>query len=165
VDHGAFRSFEISASSLTAQRRRLDAIAENIANAQTTRTADGGPYKRREVTFSAAPVVPAFRLRPEGPSRLSLAATAGGHRTAPHFEAAPSWETGGEVLVSESRASGTRLVYDPGHPDADAKGMVAYPDISVVQEMVEMILASRAYEANVTVIQSAKALFQSALEI
>ena len=165
MDHGAFRSFEISASGLTAQRRRLDAIAENIANAQTTRSADGGPYKRREVTFSAAPTVAAARRIAGGGEGLALAATGEGHRTASHFEETPSWETGGDVQVTETRVAGSRLVYDPGHPDADEKGMVAYPDVSVVQEMIEMILASRAYEANVTAIQSAKALFQSALEI
>lgn len=164
MDHATFRAFEISASGLAAQRRRLDAVAENIANAQTTRTAEGGPYKRREISFASQEAPGSFRAALEAP-RLVLARTAEGHLGASRFEASPARGETPRVRVEESRVAGTRLVYDPGHPDADEKGMVAYPDVSIVQEMIEMILATRAYEANVTVIQSAKAVFQSALEI
>jgi flagellar basal-body rod protein FlgC len=165
MDHGAFRSFEISASGLTAQRRRLDAIADNIANAQTTRTAEGGPYQRREVTLSAEGQPTTFRLAPSTATTLRLSSTTGGHQTRPRFEPSPERGPIARLRIEETRIPGARQVYDPGHPDADEKGLVSYPDISIVQEMVEMILASRAYEANVTAIQSAKAQFQSALEI
>ncbi len=163
MDHGTFGAFDIAASGLAAQRRRLDAVAENIANAQTTRTAEGGPYRRREVSLSSAEGTPAFRLL--GPARIRLARTAEGHIAEPRFGAVVPPATGPGVRAEETRIDSSRLVYEPGHPDADEKGMVAYPDISVVREMIEMILASRAYEANVTVIQSAKSMVQSALEI
>lgn len=165
MDHGAFTAFEISASGLSAERRRLDAIADNIANAQTTRTAEGGPYKRRQIVSSEAQTAPVFELREGAPSSVALSATEQNHITRPSFSQRPARAGEGGVETAEIRVEGSRLVYEPGHPDADASGMVAYPEISVVQEMIEMILANRAYEANVTSIQSAKAMIQRALEI
>lgn len=165
MEHGVFNAFEISASGLAAQRQRLDAIADNIANAQTTRTAEGGPYRRRQITLGESPDRPRF-LVPSGgePPKVPLAASSPAHL--PLGLPFPRYVHGGAgVVVSETRGEGTRLVNEPGHPDADENGMVAYPDISVVQEMIDMILASRAYEANVTAIQSTKAMIQSALEI
>ena len=163
MDHGTFGAFDIAASGLAAQRRRLDAVAENIANAQTTRTAEGGPYKRREVTLSSQEGTPPFRHL--APTRIRLARTAEDHIAEPRFEPNVQPATSPGVLAEETRVDSVRLVYDPGHPDANENGMVAYPDISIVQEMIEMILASRAYEANVTAIQAAKAMVKSALEI
>lgn len=163
MDHGTFGAFDIAASGLSAQRRRLDAVAENIANAQTTRTAEGGPYKRREISLSSEEGTPAFRLL--GPTRIRLARTVEDHIAEPHFGPQVPPPTGPGVRAEETRIDSVRLMYDPGHPDADEKGMVAYPDVSIVQEMIEMILASRAYEANVTAIQSAKSMVRTALEI
>ncbi|MFN0150884.1 MAG: flagellar basal body rod protein FlgC [bacterium] len=165
MDHGVFHSFEVSASGLSAQRRRLDAIADNIANAQTTRTAEGGPYKRREVALVQSADAVQFRLPAEPAHGVTLARSGEGHLGRISMTASREVRSGGGVRTEETRAEETRLVYEPGHPDADGSGMVAYPEISVVQEMIEMILASRAYEANVTAIQSTKAMIQSALEI
>lgn len=165
MDHGVFHSFEISASGLAAQRRRLDAIADNIANAQTTRSAEGGPYKRREVALAESSEPIRFRLPSEPAHGVTLARSAEGHMSRMSVSARTAVRAGGGVEAQETRSDETRLVLEPGHPDADANGMVAYPEISVVQEMIEMILASRAYEANVTAIQSTKAMIKSALEI
>ncbi len=125
-----FGAIDISASALTAERLRLDVIAENLANAGTTRTAEGGPYRRKVVLF------------------------------------APREGMGGVRAVGIARdPSPFRLRYDPGHPDADAAGYVRLPNVDVVKEMVDLITATRAYEANVTAISAAKAMFQRALDI
>ncbi len=131
---GIFASLRISASGLTAQRTRLDTIAGNLANATTTRTPEGGPYRRREVVF--APVT------------------------------LDAQQTGG-VAVLEIREDprAPQMVYDPGHPDANADGYVAMPNVRVLEEMVDLISASRAYEANVTVMTAAKGMMRRALEI
>ena len=124
---------DVSASGLAAQRRRLEVIAENLANAETTRTAEGGPYRRKQVIFSEA---------------LDAAA-----------------EGGVEVEeISEDLSPGKR-VYQPGHPDANDEGYVELPNVSVMQEMVDMIGATRAYEANVTALNATKSMIRRALDI
>lgn len=163
MNHGAFGAFEISASGLTAQRQRLDAISENIANAQTTRSADGKPYARQSVRLVEAGRGTRFSM-PLGGS-FGLARTSPRHRSGYTLSDRGRFSLQGGVDAEVVRVEGSRLVYQPGHPDADENGMVAYPNVSMVQEMIEMILASRAYEANVTAIQSSKAIIQSALEI
>jgi flagellar basal-body rod protein FlgC len=132
---GSFSSIDISASGLLAQRTRLDVIANNIANAETTRTAQGGPYRRQEVVFSQ--------------HLANSQAESGGVDVA-------------GVVVSKDPV---KMVYDPGHPDAGADGMVAMPNVNPVQEMVDMISATRAYEANVQAINSARSMASKALEI
>ncbi|MGE5559964.1 MAG: flagellar basal body rod protein FlgC [Chloroflexota bacterium] len=142
-----FGAMDISASGLTAQRLRLDIIANNLANAETTRTEAGGPYRRQ---------VPVFEVRqPED----SFAAVFG--------RAAAGGFTGGGVRVAriDQDASPFKMKYDPGHPDADAQGYVQLPNVNVVTEMVDLISATRAYEANITAINSAKAMIARALEI
>jgi len=132
-----FDSFAISGSGLTAERLRLDLIANNIANIHTTRTAEGGPFQRR---------VPVFAQRLE-------AARAG-------FKGA------GVVVAGILRdTSPPIIVHDPSHPDADAEGYVRYPNINLANEMVDMLGATRAYEANATVFEAAKELAQRALEL
>jgi len=132
---GNFSSIDISASGLFAQRTKLDAIANNIANASTTRTQEGGPYKRQEVTFK---------------TRLgSLEVGEGGVEVA-------------EVLES---AEPPKMVYDPSHPDAGPDGTVAMPNVNIVEEMTDLISATRAYEANVTAINAARTMASKALEI
>jgi flagellar basal-body rod protein FlgC len=156
-----FSSLELSASGLTANRRWMDAIAENLANAQTTRTAEGGPYQRKSVTFSEA-IKLASRRRPQ-PEPLTGDLKADRQaldRTRRQRAALKGVEAG----VSQE-ASEPRLVYDPQHPDANAEGYVAYPNVEVVKEMVDMITASRAYEANVTALNTAKTMAKKALEI
>ena len=135
---GDFSSFDISASGIYAQRVRMDAIANNIANAETTRTAEGGPYRRQRVTFRAAyEDAVGNRSRPAGVSVSSI----------------------------QEDPTSYKTVYDPGHPDADANGYVRMPNINMVEEMVDMVSATRAYEANVTVLNGTKSMINSAIDI
>jgi len=137
------RSFAISASGMTAERLRMDIIANNLANANTTRTAEGGPYRRQ---------VPVFAPREMSRSlarRSGVAFTGMGVRV---------------VGIYEDDAP-PRLVYDPQHPDADENGYVQMPNVDVVREMVDLISASRAYEANITTFNTAKSMAMRALDI
>ncbi len=138
-----FSTMKISASALKAQRIRMNAISSNLANLETTRTPDGGPYRKREVVFQSTQQGFSDALD----SRMRDAAQG--------------------VTVSQVQASDKppRMVYDPSHPDADDQGQVAMPNISLVEETADMMSASRAYEANVTVVKSAKRMALKALEI
>lgn len=140
-------AFDISASGLTAERLRLDTIANNIANVNTTRTKEGGPYRRQMPVFE-----------PRAASFEELVRAFSGKKGAP-----VSLGVRVQAIVEDSTPP--RLVYDPSHPDANADGYVAFPDINIVKEMVDMISASRAYEANVTALNEAKTIMQSALNI
>jgi flagellar basal-body rod protein FlgC len=169
--------FDITASALTAQRLRMDAISSNLANVNTTRKPDGsiGAYRRKNVVFapvleeagnrfgkadfgSSIPLKPAKNGLSIGPDGKPLLTININHR-----------EYGGagvQVLnITQDDKTPMRMVYDPSHPDADAKGYVEMPNVNVVTEMVDMISASRAYEANVTAMQSAKGMAQAALEL
>jgi flagellar basal-body rod protein FlgC len=141
-----FRAMEISASGLTAQRLRMDVISNNIANVNTTRTEQGGPYRRKRVIFQEKRSEPNFR---ELLQNTLLNATGEGIRV---------------VAIEEDNAP-FRLVYDPSHPDADEDGYVRMPNVNIVTEMVDMISATRSYEANVTAINSVKSMISKALEI
>ena len=143
-----FGGLEISASGLTAERLRMDVSAENLANAQTTRGTDGQPYRRKEVVLQEA----------AGSFGASLSAAMGPTR-APR--AAASQVAG----VVQDTATPLKRVYDPGHPDADAQGYVSMPNVDTVTEMVDLISAQRAYEANVTAMQAAKQMFSKTLEL
>jgi flagellar basal-body rod protein FlgC len=136
--------FAISASGLRAQRLRLDVIAANLANAQSTRTPQGGPYRRRDVVLEAVPKGEAFD---------DLLAPG----------AAPASAVEVSRIVDDTKPP--RLVFEPGHPDADAQGFVAMPNVNVVSEMVDMMAASRAYEANVAALNATKRVLEAALEI
>ena len=160
-----FDSLDISASGLSAQRRKLTAIASNIANVDTTRTDQGGPYQRRRVVMLEAPKLVKFStLLEEEQGRLRQTHTRhlleGEPRPGQYF-------VGAGVLSQELREEPLkpRMVYDPNHPDAREDGYVLYPDVNVVTEMVDMIAASRAYEANVTVMSATKDMVNRALEI
>jgi len=154
---GIFRTLSISASGLSVQRTRLDAISENLANVQTTRTEDGGPYRRKNVTVRAVNT-------PAGSSFSSvyndLAVKVPGARSTELFMPQVP-----EAEITEDNKTPFTLEYDPGHPDADSDGMVKMPNVNIIDEMVDMVTATRAYEANVTAIESAKDIFLSALEI
>jgi flagellar basal-body rod protein FlgC len=160
-----FDSLDISASGLSAQRRKMTAIATNIANVDTTRTDEGGPYKRRRVVMLEAPKMTKFStMLEENNSRLQRS------NNQHILEANPkqgAFFTGSGVMSQEVREEAVkpRLVFDPNHPDVREDGYVAYPDINVITEMVDMIAASRAYEANVTVMGAAKDMVNRALEI
>ena len=141
-----FDAMGISASGLTAERLRMDVAAENLANAQTTGSG-GQAYRRKEVVVRPreagfSTVLAGFT----GPARRSTAA-------------------GVEVVAIQQSTGPARRVFDPGHPDADAQGYVEMPDVQPVEEMVDLITASRAYEANVTAMQTAKSLYQKTIDI
>lgn len=143
-----FSSFEISGSGLTAQRLRMDVVANNIANVNTTRTAEGGPYQRQRVVFEPR--------REESQFLLPLTAEA---------KRREQLTQGVRVVAVSADPSPARMVYDPGHPDADAQGYVRMPNITLVNEMVDMISATRAYEANIAALNAAKSMAAKALEI
>ena len=143
-----FSAFEISGSGLSAQRLRMDTISNNIANVNTTHTAEGGPYKRLRVVFSPREAEPIFVL-PMDAEQKAKAMLGEGVRVS-------------RVLPDPTAP---KMVFDPGHPDADARGYVAMPNVNIVNEMVDLISASRAYEANVTAINAAKTMAAKALEI
>ncbi|KUJ91461.1 MAG: flagellar basal-body rod protein FlgC [Thermoanaerobacter thermocopriae] len=141
-----FRSMDISASGLTAERVRMDVISQNIANVNTTRTVQGGPYRRKLVVLK--------EIQPD--SFESILDKVKGKYSGKGVEV---------VQIAEDDQTPLREVYDPGHPDADQNGYVEYPNVNIVSEMVDMISATRAYEANVTAFNASKAMFQKSLEI
>lgn len=136
-----FNSFNISASGLTAQRLRMDIISNNIANVNTTRTVEGGPYKRQMPVFAANQ--PKFVLPTESPNVGS----------------------GVKVVGIKKDTAPPKLIYNPEHPDANENGYVEMPNINVLSEMIDMIEASRAYDANVSALDTAKSMAMKALEI
>ena len=142
-----FSSFDINASGMTAERFRMDTISENVANAQTTRTEDGTPYRRKVVTFAQKGDQTSF-------SRVLNKAT--------------DSYSGQVVKVSgvyEDTWTETKLVYDPSHPDANEAGYVEYPNVNIVTEMTNLIDASRAYEANATAFEATKSMALKGLQI
>ncbi len=148
---GMFDSFNIASSGLTAQRLRMDLISNNIANATTTRTPEGGAYRRRRAVFAPINIRPDYRS-PLVPGRIQS-----------------GLGQGVRVIKIEEDSTPLRLVYDPNHPDAiqigPKRGYVEMPNVNVVMEMTDLISASRSYEANVMVINSEKSMFNKALEL
>lgn len=130
-------AMEISASALTAERIRINQIASNLANVNATRTAEGGPYRRKDAVFAAT---------------LDEASAKMGGR-------------GVKVVEVLEDQVPPRLQYDPSHPDADARGYVAYPNVNVVEEMADLATATRAYEANVTAAKASMDMQMKALQI
>ncbi len=142
---GMFDAIDVSASGLTAERLRMDVTAENLANAQTTRTPEGGPYRRKTVVLQQA-----------GSGFAGQLAGAVGSTPEP---------AGVEAAGIVADQTPLRRVYDPGHPDANAQGYVSMPNVNPVTEMVDLIDASRAYEANLTAMQTAKTAFSKTIEL
>jgi flagellar basal-body rod protein FlgC len=143
-----WQALRIGTSGLTAQRLRLDLISNNIANAQTTQTEEGGPYQRQDVIFMPAGENPALP-RQVAARRAGLGALQGGVRV--------------REIITDTEA-GSR-VYDPQHPDADEDGYVNYPNVDIVVEMTNMLSATRSYEANLSAIEAVKRMALKALEI
>ena len=141
---GMFGAIDAAASGLTAERLRMDVISNNIANVNTTRTKEGGAYRRQMVVFAPRENETSFA------QVLSEKIDTG---------------NGVRVVGITKDNSPTRKVYDPAHPDANKEGYVEMPNVNIVTEMVDMITATRAYEANVTAMNSAKSMALKALEI
>ena len=143
---GVFSVMDISASGLAAQRVRMNTIASNIANAKTTRTEEGGPYRRLDAVFES----------------VSIGQAQG------QFGGISAEERGVSLVqvarIQQDERPGS-MVYQPGHPDASPEGYVEYPNVSAVEEMVNMITASRAYEAGIASIETAKGMARSAIGI
>lgn len=142
---GMFGAIDAAASGMTAERLRMDVISNNIANANTTRTVEGGPYRRQMVMF-----------QPRNVSQSSFSQI---------FSQQMEAGSGVRVVGIVKDESPTKKVYDPSHPDADNQGYIELPNINIVSEMVDMITATRAYEANVTAVNAAKSMALKALEI
>ena len=136
-------ALDIGASALTADRLTINVTAQNLANVKTTRTVEGGPYHRRTVIRAATEVDSPFSKQMETALDREL--------------------RGVRILNVVPDGRPLKNVYEPGHPDADANGIVKYPDINVVQEMADMMTAQRGYEANVTSIDTIKAMYNKAL--
>lgn len=130
-----FSSMNISATGMSAQTRKMDVISNNIANVRTTRTEEGGPYKRQDLVF------------------------------APKIDSETGETAGVIIDSVKRDPSSGKKVYDPGHPDADKEGYVSYPNISMVRETVDMMQAVRAYEANIAAFEAAKDMVKSSLVI
>lgn len=143
---GLFQSFNIIASGMTAQRFRTDIIAENIANVNTTSTANGTPYRRKIVTFTEKDVTPFSQ----------------------YYSESKNMAVGNGVKVSkvtEDYSTEFTMEYDPSNPDADENGYVSYPNVNTVTEMTNLIDATRSYEANATAFDASKSMAQTGLQI
>ena len=138
-------SLKISASGLSANKKRMNAISSNIANAQTTKTAEGGPYRPKEVSFGSEPAQDSFDQVLAG-----------------EIDAQPETVHATEVISTNKPPV---LKYEPNNPDANKQGYVAYPDINVMEEMANMISATRSYEANIEAFNTAKSMAMKALDI
>lgn len=136
----------IASSGMAAQRQRLNAISSNLANVNTTQTPEGGPYRRKDVVFGAMPDARNF-------GEIFSSSDPKGHMQRVQVV----------DVVSDTRAP--LMKYEPNHPDANPEGFVAYPNINTMEEMTNMLQASRAYEANVSALQASKDMAMSALEI
>lgn len=143
---GLFQAFNISASGMTAERFRTDIIAENIANVNTTSTPEGGPYRRKIVTFAEREVTPFSQF----------------------YSASKNALVGNGVKVTKVTKDYENdyiMEYDPSNPDADENGYVSYPNVNTVTEMTDLIDATRAYEANVTAFNASKSMAEKGLSI
>ncbi len=160
---GFLSSFDISGYGLSAQRVRVNIISENIANAHTTRTKEGGPYRRKEVVFKAVDFnkeLNRYLNRNENTLGFSDPLDEG------DFEKKPNPAIMSVVVDKIVRDdSKPKMKYDPTHPDADANGYVAYPNINPVIEMADLVEATRSYQANVAAFQSAKDMANSAITL
>ncbi len=149
-----FRGIDISGSALSAERLRMDVISENLANVNTTRTSEGGPYKRKDVVFGSSSSS-TFQQHLD-----SMLKSSGASR----FVSSEARQ-GVKAIAVVKDDSDPILRYEPDHPDADDLGYVAYPNVDPLREMVDLMTASRSYEANVTALNTSKAMFMKALEI
>jgi len=155
-------SMKISAAGVALQRRRLNVISSNIANAETTKTENGGPYKKQYLSVKAVNPNKFNEILEKTKTEIKITNNN-------HLKMDPEFLEDTKLKIPEAEVkednSEPRLEYDPSHPDADENGYVKKPNINLVTEMVDMISASRAYEANVVAINASKGMFRDALEI
>jgi flagellar basal-body rod protein FlgC len=159
ADPNYYTSVEISASGLSAERLAMDVIANNIANANTTRTPQGGAFKRQLVVFAQKPSAP-----DPNADALGVDEAAGLDPFAPNQPVKADVE-GVQALGIVDDQTPDRLVFDPGNPEADPRGYVHYPNVEVVKEMVDLMAASRAYQANVAAITETRQMGNAALSL
>lgn len=161
-----FRSLAIAASGLSAQRQRMETIANNVANAETTHTDAGGPYRRQVVRLDVQnPQAQSFEARRQGLGAFGVQPPMPPMPPATFPPPDPEVAGGVRVTAVEEDKSDGPLVYEPGHPDANAQGYVRYPNVRITDEMIDLMDAKRVYEANATVFQSAKAMLRRAMDI
>lgn len=146
---GIFSTFRVTASALTAQRLRMDVVSNNVANAETTRTEEGGAYQRQQVYFMAKQSESGILPMIKAAAKRQIEAPGKGVQVS-------------SIIADDSPGN---VVYDPNHPDADEEGFVTYPNVNVITEMTDMLSATRSYEANVTVFNSLKNMASRALEL
>jgi flagellar basal-body rod protein FlgC len=144
-----FSSLEVSGSALSAERQRAEVVAANMANAETTHTPEGGPYRRKQVVFSSAPT---------NPFRMMLVNSGGGESAGANTSAVRITK-----VVEDSTPAIMR--YEPGNPDANTEGYVAYPNINPVQEMADLMDSVRAYQLNASAISASKQIITGAIDI
>jgi flagellar basal-body rod protein FlgC len=140
-----FSALSVSASGLTAQRTRAELLVENLANSETTRTPDGGPYRRKDAVFSSAPQASPFSA--EFQTQMG------------------SFSNGVEVSDVFQDTRDPEMRYQPGHPDADANGYVGYPRINPAEDMVDLMAATRGYDANVSAMSAVKDMIQRSIDL
>ena len=141
---GLFSAMDVSASALTAQRRRLELLVTNLANAQTTKTPEGGPYRRKDVVFESQSVEPFWKVLAEA-------------------EQEPLEGVRVKEVITDTKPP--VLIYQPNHPDADPQGYVAFPNVNPMEEMANVMAARRSYEANVRAFEAIRELVRRSLEI
>lgn len=170
---GLFDAIDIAGSGLTAERVRMDVTSENLANAQTTKTATGGPYQRQEVLLQQVPggqgsfagTLAGAMQQPAGTEGIANPVQPG--EGALEQGASSTGGPAGGVAVAGivNDTTPDKLVYDPGNPEADAKGYVKMPNVDTVTEMVDLISESRTYQSDVTAMQTAKSMFNATLTL
>lgn len=162
---GILSSIEISSRGLSVQRAKMNVVADNIANAQTIETEQGGPYRRQRVIIKQDKIQGSFNTTLRD-ARVRLAGTDKAHMTGRSFKVGRRDEFSVvKMEIVTDPESSFRLVHDPSHPNANEDGYVSMPDIEIINEMVDMMIATRAYEANTVAIASAKKMAKDALDI
>lgn len=163
--NSTFPGFDISAKGLSIQRKRMNLIAENIANADVTKTADGQPYQRKYLQITASQNQFSNNLSTEE-NTLQMNVTEPGHIQSPEMVFIQSSGSGNDLSAKEvtDQKQGD-VVYDPSNPDANSNGYVEESNVNIVTEMVDMISATRSYEANLTALNSSKQMVKDSLEI
>ena len=159
-----FNMFTLSGAGMSAQRSRMNVVAGNLANAETTRTQDGGPYRRRSIVFRTQPAGQEFStLLASSPQLMQAGMRPGWYR----IDAPQRSERLLTVKVDDIRETlrNPKTIYDPHHPDADPDGYVSYPDINPMEEMADMLSAVRSYEANLATFNATKTLVRRLLEL